>query len=155
MNRILFICMGNICRSPTAEGVFRQQVEKLGLSEHFEIDSAGTGDWHVGLPPDSRAQQAARERNIDLSGLRARQVESRDLEYYDLVIAMDSDNRERLMGMAGDRHRHKVKLLLEYSDNPGDMEVPDPYYGGEHGFDLVLDLIEEACNQLLDSLRAH
>ena len=96
MNRILFICMGNICRSPTAEGVFRHHVEKHGLSDHFEIDSAGTGAWHVGSAPDSRAQQAARARGIDLSGLWARKVETQDLEYYDLVIAMDRDNQERL-----------------------------------------------------------
>jgi protein-tyrosine phosphatase len=153
MNRILFICMGNICRSPTAEGVFRHHVEKHGLSDHFEIDSAGTGAWHVGSAPDSRAQQAARARGIDLSGLRARKVETQDLEYYDLVIAMDRDNQERLHGMASDQQQHKVKLLLEYSDNPAEIEVPDPYYGGEHGFDLVLDLVEEACARLLETLR--
>ena len=153
MNRILFICMGNICRSPTAEGVFRHHVEKHGLSDHFEIDSAGTGAWHVGSAPDSRAQQAALARGIDLSGLRARKVETQDLDYYDLVIAMDRDNQERLNGMASSQQQHKVKLLLEYSDNPAEIEVPDPYYGGEHGFVLVLDLVEEACARLLETLR--
>ena len=152
MHRILFVCMGNICRSPTAEGVFRSMVERRGIAERFHIDSAGTGNWHVGNPPDQRACQAARERGIDIAGLRARQVDTGDFELFDLVIAMDQSNRIALFDLAGEPHRSKVRLMLEYSEQRLGEDVPDPYYGGDHGFDLVLDLIEEACENLLDEL---
>ena len=152
MIKILFVCMGNICRSPTAEGVFRKLATERGVEHLFEIDSAGTGDWHVGNPPDQRAQQAALQRDIDLSTLRARQVSHHDIEYFDTLIAMDRNNLDRLCSIASEAHRHKIKLLLEFSQTKGGDEVPDPYYGGEHGFDLVLDLIEEACDSLIDSL---
>ena len=150
--RILFVCMGNICRSPTAEGVFRHLINQSGVEDRFEIDSAGTGDWHTGSAPDNRAQQAARARNIDLSTLRARQVRADDFVYFDTIIAMDKDNRDRLEDLAGEAHQHKVRLLLEFLDHTEELEVPDPYYGGETGFDRVLDLIEEACEQLLSKL---
>lgn len=150
--RILFVCMGNICRSPTAEGVFRHLINQSGVEDRFEIDSAGTGDWHTGSAPDNRAQQAARARNIDLSTLRARQVRAEDFIYFDTIIAMDKDNRARLEDLAGEAHQHKVRLLLEFLDHTEELEVPDPYYGGETGFDRVLDLIEEACEQLLSKL---
>ena len=141
--------MGNICRSPTAEGVFKKQVADKGLGERFEISSAGTDGWHVGNPPDDRAQQAARERNIDISSLRATQITPEDIIYYDDVIAMDKDNLARLKSLAAEHHHHKIRLLLEDSDS-AQVEVPDPYYGGDHGFELVLDMIEGACEALLD-----
>ena len=152
MQRILFVCMGNICRSPTAEGVFRRIAERRGIAERFHIDSAGTGNWHVGNPPDQRACEAARERGIDITDLRARQVDPADFERFDLVIAMDHSNRLALYELAGETHRSKVRLMLEYSEQWAGEDVPDPYYGGGHGFDLVLDLIEEACDNLLDEL---
>ena len=150
--RILFVCMGNICRSPTAEGVFRHLVSQRGVEDLFEIDSAGIGDWHIGAAPDNRAQHAARIRNIDLSGLRARQVRAEDAVYFDTIIAMDHDNRARLVELAEETHQHKIRLLLEYMDDAENLEVPDPYYGDEIGFDRVLDLIEEACEKLLSRL---
>ena len=152
MHRILFVCMGNICRSPTAEGVFRNIAQRRGIAERFHIDSAGTGNWHVGNPPDQRACEAARERGIDITDLRARQVDPDDLEQFDLLIAMDQSNRLALYELAGETHRSKVRLMLEYSEQRAGEDVPDPYYGGDHGFDLVLDLIEEACDNLLDEL---
>ncbi|WP_424947552.1 low molecular weight protein-tyrosine-phosphatase [Candidatus Spongiihabitans sp.] len=153
-HRILFVCMGNICRSPSAEGVFRKLVEQRGVASRFEIDSAGTGGWHIDRPADARAQQAARARDIDLSAIRARQVCVADTQYYDTIIAMDNDNQSRLLELADDSHRRKVRLLLEYADCPDSLEVPDPYYGGDHGFERALDLIEEACCGLLDQLLA-
>ena len=152
MHRILFVCMGNICRSPTAEGVLREMAERRGVADRFHIDSAGTGDWHVGNPPDQRASQAARERGIDITSQRARQVDAGDFELFDLVIAMDRANQLALLELAGLNHSSKVRLMLEYSEQWTGEDVPDPYYGGDHGFDLVLDLIEEACSNLLDEL---
>ena len=143
MHKIVFVCMGNICRSPTAEGVFRNLVQKGGFEDRFEIDSAGTGDWHVGNPPDERAQQSALNRGIDLSSLRARQITKEDLIYFDTIVAMDMDNLNQLKAMAPESHQHKIRLLLEFSDSTK-REVPDPYYGGEHGFELVLDLVESS-----------
>ena len=152
MHRILFVCMGNICRSPSAEGVLRSLVIQRGLEQNIHIDSAGTGDWHVGNPPDRRARQAALERGVDISGLRARQVQPDDLESFDLVLAMDRSNHNALLTMATESNRHKVRLLLDFSTQWPGEEVPDPYYGGEHGFDQVLDLLEEACDSLLNEL---
>ena len=151
-HRVLFVCLGNICRSPTAEGVFRNAVHGRGLQRAFEIDSAGTGDWHIGAPPERRAQQAAARRGIDLSGLRARQVNADDLTRFDCLIAMDRDNYASLRRLAGAQHRHKVHLFLDFSPRIERDEVPDPYYGGEPGFDQALDLIEQASNDLLDYL---
>lgn len=150
VHRVLFVCLGNICRSPTAEGVFRAAVEARGLEARFEIDSAGTGDWHIGAPPDRRAQRAAARRGVDLSGLRARQIAAGDIARFDHIIAMDAANHADLTRLAGAEHRHKIRLLLAGS-NLGD-EVPDPYYGGAAGFDQALDLIEAACAELLDRL---
>lgn len=152
MKRVLFVCMGNICRSPTAEGVLRQIARARRVEDAVEIDSAGTGNWHVGSPPDHRAQEAASRRGIDLSGLRARQVGIGDMEYYDLIVAMDRRNRSHLVSMAQPRHRHKIRFLLEFSEQYEQEEVPDPYYGGDHAFDLVLDMIEESCERLLDTI---
>jgi protein-tyrosine phosphatase len=154
--RILFVCMGNICRSPTAEGVMRGLLRAEGLERVVAIDSAGTGGWHAGDPPDSRAVAAARSRDIVVDGA-ARQVTDEDFERYDLLLAMDRDNERDLLARAPDAQaRAKVRLLREFdpaSAAAGDLDVPDPYYGGPHGFDRVLDLVEAACRGLLDEVR--
>jgi len=146
--RVLFVCMGNICRSPTAEGVMRRLLREHGLEDRIEIDSAGTGGWHAGEAPDERATAAARRRGIALEGA-ARQVEPEDFERFDLILALDRENLAVLQALApDDEARAKVRLLC------GDRDVPDPYYGGPRGFDEVLDLVEGACRSLLDELRA-
>lgn len=151
--RVLFVCLGNICRSPTAEGVFRAQVEAAGLQERIEIDSAGTGDWHVGKAPDRRMQRAARERGYDLSELRARQVKPEDLDHFDYILPMDRKNQVDLESLITALEQlDKIRLLLSY--NPSAIrEVPDPYYGGEAGFHQVIDLVEAACRRLLIQIR--
>jgi protein-tyrosine phosphatase len=155
--RILFVCMGNICRSPTAEGVMRALVRERGLEGEVELDSAGTGGWHAGEAPDERATSAARRRGIGLEGA-ARQVEPADFERFDLILAMDRENLRALEALAPDaRARGKVRLLREFdpaSAESTDLDVPDPYYGGARGFDNVLDLVEAACRGLLAELRA-
>lgn len=153
VHRILFVCMGNICRSPTAEAVFREHVRRHAPELQFEIDSAGTHDYHVGEPPDPRALRAAARRGLDLSGLRARQVEPGDFERYDLILAMDRQNYEALRAVSPPRRRARIRLLLEFAADPGRAEVPDPYYGGAAGFDEVLDLVEEAAAGLLAEIR--
>lgn len=152
MKRILFICMGNICRSPTAEGVFRKIVKDRGVDELIEVDSAGTGNWHTGNAPDHRAQEAALRRGIDLSDLKARQITIHDTEYYDLIIVMDKQNQAHARSLSQPKHQHKIRYLLEFSEQYDQLEIPDPYYGGAHGFDVVLDMIEESCPRLLDSM---
>ncbi len=143
--------MGNICRSPTAEGVFRQHVADAGLSEGILIDSAGTHAYHEGHPPDRRAAAAAERRGISLGDLRARKVSEEDFERFDYIIAMDDDNIALLKEQSPPEHHHKLRLLLEFSS--GDQrEVPDPYYGGATGFERVLDLVEEASRGLLETL---
>ena len=151
--RILFVCMGNICRSPTAEGVMRRLVDDAGLD--IEIDSAGTGGWHAGEPPDRRATLAARRRGITLEGA-ARQVTSDDFRRFDLLIALDRANLRELLAIAPDEEAaDKVRLLREFDpDARGDLDVPDPYYGGDRGFETVLDMVEAACRGLIDELRA-
>jgi protein-tyrosine phosphatase len=152
--RILFVCMGNICRSPTAEGVMRRLVAEAGLADRVEIDSAGIGDWHVGRPPDERATEAARLRGLALAGT-ARQVRPDDFERFELLIAMDRANARALLGWAPDEESaEKVRLLREFDPSATDLDVPDPYYGGDHGFETVLDMVEAACRGLLDELRA-
>jgi len=146
--KVLFVCMGNICRSPTAEGVFRQRVEQAGLDNRIEIDSAGTGDWHVGKVPDSRACEAAGRRGYQIASLRARQVQLEDFERFDLILAMDHDNMARLQSLRPDRARADLDLLLRRYGLETEV-VPDPYYGGADGFEEVLDLIEKACDALL------
>jgi len=149
---VLFICMGNICRSPTAEGVFRHFVEQRGLQESIRIDSAGTHAYHSGEPSDRRAIAAAARRGYDMTGIRARRVRDEDFEEFDLVIAMDDQNLQNLQEMAGPALSAKVSLFLDYSS--GDVsEVPDPYYGGAKGFERVLDLVEDASRGLLEMLR--
>ena len=154
MTRVLFVCLGNIYRSPTAEGVFRALVRAKGLEELIEIDSAGTGAWHIGHPPDPRAIARAARRGIDLSGLRARQVLApEDFVRFDLLLAMDEDNLLTLQRMCPPHLANKLGLLMAYGSDPEVREVPDPYYGGEAGFERVLDLVEEACAGLLHHIR--
>ncbi|KVT34986.1 low molecular weight protein-tyrosine-phosphatase [Burkholderia ubonensis] len=150
---ICFVCLGNICRSPTAEGVMRHQVEAAGLADRIDVDSAGTGDWHVGEPPDVRAQAAARTRGYDLSALRARQVSAADFERFDLLLAMDEANLTELRRRCPVQHRDKVRLLMEFAPGATASEVADPYFGGAQGFEQVLDQCEAACRGLLDTLR--
>lgn len=155
--RILFVCLGNICRSPTAEGVMRHVVREEGLEGSIEIDSAGTGGWHVGAPPDERATTAAGRRDIVLEGA-ARKFSRADFEAFDLILAMDAENARDMMALApSEEAAAKVRLLREFDpggDGSGDLDVPDPYYGGEDGFERVLDLVEASTRGLVDSLRA-
>jgi protein-tyrosine phosphatase len=153
--KILFVCMGNICRSPTAEGVMRSLVRDAGLEDRIEIDSAGTGGWHAGEPPDARATEAAHRRGITLAGA-ARQVVADDFDRYDLLVAMDRENLRGLLALAPDEEAAaKVRLLREFDPAAdGDLDVPDPYYGGERGFETVLDLVQAACRGLLGELRS-
>ena len=149
---VLFVCMGNICRSPTAEGVFRHLVEEGGLSDHIEIDSAGTHAYHINEPPDRRASAAAERRGYTLTKIRARRVVEMDFERFDYIIAMDRDNVQRLVEQADVEHHDKIRLFLEFA-NAQEDEVPDPYYGGAAGFERVLDLVEDASRGLLEMLR--
>lgn len=150
---ILFVCMGNICRSPTAEGVFRHRVAAAGMSDAILIDSAGTHDYHVGNAPDGRSQQYAARRGYDLSMQRARQVSPGDFGKFDYVLAMDRDNLTRLEAACPPQYRHKLGLFMRYARHSPSEVVPDPYYGGGSGFDRVLDYIEDASDGLLDALR--
>ena len=156
MTRILFVCMGNICRSPTAEGVMRHLVREAGLEDEIVVDSAGTGGWHVGDPPDRRATAAARARGMTLEG-GARQITVNDFEDFDLLLAMDRDNLAGIRAIAPDEEAAgKARLLREYdpaSAGAPDLDVPDPYYGGPQGFETVLDQVEAACRGLLDEIR--
>ncbi|HZV53796.1 MAG TPA: low molecular weight protein-tyrosine-phosphatase [Rhodocyclaceae bacterium] len=155
MVKVLFVCMGNICRSPTAEGVLRVQAARAGLAGDLEIDSAGTHGYHVGAPPDVRAQKAAAKRGYNLSGLRARRVAKTDFLSYDLILAMDQDNLSLLREACPEEERHRLGLFLDYARNFAEQEVPDPYYGGPEGFERVLDLIEDASIGLIETLRQH
>jgi protein-tyrosine phosphatase len=150
--RILFVCMGNICRSPTAEGVARSLAGARGLAAWFEFDSAGTHGYHVGSPPDPRARTAAAQRGYDLSALRARQVAPADFERFDRILAMDRDNLALLRQACPKEERGKLALFLDFSVRFDLDEVPDPYYGGAEGFERVLDLVEDAAHGLLDEL---
>ena len=141
---ILFVCTGNICRSPTAEGVFKRLCKEKGIE--LRVESAGIGDWHVGDPPDERAQRHARTRGYDLSAQRARQVTARDFEEFDMILAMDRGHLQALRRMAPAHHHAKIRLFV------ADRDVPDPYYGGAAGFERVLDLVEERCRALLDEI---
>lgn len=152
MNRVsvVFVCLGNICRSPTAEGVFGSLVKSRGLEEFIYIDSAGTSNWHIGEPPDPRATEAARARGIDLSALRGRQATASDFSEFDYVIAMDDDNYTNLSRLANPDQQHKLHLFLDFASGVVEREVPDPYYGG--GFPHVFDLIENASEGLLNHI---
>jgi protein-tyrosine phosphatase len=151
--KVLMVCMGNICRSPTAEGVLRHFVHEAGLDDAVRIDSAGTLDYHSGSPPDSRSQKHAARRGYDLSAQRARQVRAGDFEEFDLILAMDWQNLQELEELCPARHRHKLRRLMEFAPaGLGDV-VADPYSGGASGFETVLDHIEQACRGLLAHLR--
>src|SRR5215204_5166093 len=154
--RLLFVCMGNICRSPTAEGVMRGLLREQGLEGAVEVDSAGTGGWHVGDPPDARATAAARSRGVTLDGA-ARVVARQDFDDFDLILAADRRNLRELRMLAPPGSRADLHMLREFDPATAgapDLDVPDPYYGGDDGFEHVLDLVESACRGLLDALRA-
>jgi protein-tyrosine phosphatase len=151
--KVLFVCMGNICRSPTAEAVFRHYVENAGLAEHILIDSAGTHDYHIGDPPDSRAQSTAQQRGYDMSKLRGRQVDEGDFRRFDYVLAMDNANLAILQRITPPDSEIRARLFLEYARHFAEREVPDPYYGGADGFERVLDMVEDAAQGLLEEIR--
>lgn len=151
--KILFVCLGNICRSPTAEIVFRAVAQRDAPDLVLEIDSAGTAGYHVGELPDQRTRQAAARRGYDMSALRARTVEAEDFEHFDLILAMDGENLRALQRRAPAQARDRLRLFLEFAPDAGVSEVPDPYYGGPNGFEDVLDLIEAASRGLIEHLR--
>ncbi len=150
--KILFVCMGNICRSPTAHGVFRHLVREAGLEHRIEIDSAGTHAYHLGEPPDRRSCETARERGVDIGDLRARRARSQDFLDFDYVLAMDEDNYRNLAELCPSGMEKKLKLFMDFAPELQVREVPDPYYGGARGFDLVFDLLESASRGLLAEL---
>ena len=155
-HRLLFVCLGNICRSPAAEGVFLHQLKSQGLEEQFVVDSAGTGGWHVGRSADSRMRAAAAQRGIVLSS-RARQIKLEDLKTFDLILTIDADNLLNVQSLAGELGQiatARIKPMLSYASKTSLQEVPDPYYGGDAGFEEVLDLLEDACKGLLDELKS-
>jgi protein-tyrosine phosphatase len=151
---VLFVCMGNICRSPTAEGVFRHMVEQAGLVGMVRIDSAGTHDYHVGEPPDRRSAAYAATRGVDISSQRARHVAVDDFEAFDYIVAMDHDNMARLKAICPPGLRHKLHLFMSFAEDCDSDVVPDPYYGSADGFKRVYDYVECASRGLLDTLRA-
>lgn len=153
MIKVLFVCMGNICRSPTAEGVFRDLLRREGLEGRIEVDSAGTHGYHVGEAPDVRTQRAAASRGYDLTSMRARKVAPQDLDYFDLILAMDRSNLEVLRRMCPPEREERLGLLMHYAHGFDDDEVPDPFYGLGHGFDLVIDMVEDAAQGLVAALR--
>ena len=153
MIKVLFVCLGNICRSPTAHAVLERKLAMAGLSEVVEVDSAGTAAWHVGKQPDLRSQQTARKRDYDLSHLRARQAMADDFLEFDYVLAMDDENLGNLKAIVPKKTKSSPKLFLKSYSTLGFTQVPDPYYGGEGGFEAVLDMIEDACDQLILDIR--
>lgn len=153
MVKVLFVCMGNICRSPSAEGVFRDLVVREGIADQFHIDSCGTLDFHTGEAPDSRAQSTAKNRGIDISGLRARQYRQRDFDEFDYILVMDRVNMHDMGRDCPEHHRHKMNLFCDFAQNFDECEVPDPYYGGAQGFEHVYDLVLDASNGLLAHIR--
>lgn len=164
MIEVLFVCLGNICRSPTAHGVFRDRVARAGLSDRIRVDSAGTGDWHIGRAPDSRSHAAAQLRDYDLSDLRARQVQAVDFDRFHYVLAMDRTNLANLQAMRPPHFRGELRLFLDYARDSAvgaealssaGLEVPDPYYGESDGFEQVLDLVESASDGLLLAIQRH
>ena len=152
---VLFVCMGNICRSPTAHGVFQHKIAKQGLSQAITVDSAGTHNYHPNSPPDERSQAHAVKRGYDLSGLRARQITAADFEQHDLILVMDWDNLALVENLCTPEQKHKLRRLTEFCITMDSPVVPDPYYGGAAGFDHVLDLVEDACDGLLRHLNTH
>ena len=153
MTRLLFVCMGNICRSPIAEGIVRERLRARRLSDWITTDSAGTHDYHVGKAPDRRAQRLMAWEGIDISDLRARQVDGFDFEFFDAILAMDEGNYEWLRAEAPSAQRHRIRPMLSYARTPGVDWVPDPYFGGESGFRRVHELIDDAANGLIDAVQ--
>ena len=151
--KVLFVCMGNICRSPTAEGVFNKLISDQKLLGKFSVDSAGTHAYHIGETPDLRSQKAAKERQVNLSKIRARKVVMGDFEDFDYLLAMDQDNHSIMLEACPEEYQHKVKLFLDYAPHTNTREVPDPYYGGSYGFERVLDLVEEASSGFIKELK--
>ncbi len=151
--KILIVCMGNICRSPTAEAVFRQKVREAGLEKHVLVESAGTHGFHVGEAPDARAARAAKKRGYEIGDLTARQITKDDFAHHDLILAMDWDNHAMLQQIAPRQFHHKIKLLMSFATEHESAVVPDPYYGGAEGFETVLDYVEDACINLVDFVR--
>jgi protein-tyrosine phosphatase len=150
---IVFVCTGNICRSPTAEGIFRRLIEDAGVADRIIVDSAGTHGYHVGEPPDPRAVEAAARRGYVLSGLRARKFERGDFNRFDLVLAMDHGHHAILSRLAQPSAAHKLRMMMSYARRFEESDVPDPYYSGEQGFELVLDMLEDAARGLLNALK--
>lgn len=153
MIKVLFVCLGNICRSPTAHGVFEHVVRQAGLQDQIFVDSAGTGDWHIGCGPDQRALEAAKKRGYGLDQLVARQVSGEDFQHFDYILAMDKQNLGNLQRMQPKNYRGHLGLFLEFARHHGVDEVPDPYYGAGRGFEEVLDMVEDASEGLLDQIR--
>jgi low molecular weight protein-tyrosine phosphatase len=151
MVRVLFVCMGNICRSPLSQGVFEDILRREGLEDEVFVDSAGTGHWHVGEPPDERASSAASLRGLDISAQRARQVRPEDCEDFDYILTMDEENYRMVSSLC--RGSAVVKPFLDFATDSPEREVPDPFYGGPEGFERVLDLVEEASEGLLEDIR--
>jgi len=153
MTNVLFVCMGNICRSPTAEGVFQKMIRDSGLESNVRIESAGTHAYHVGEPPDLRAQQAARKRGYEIADLRARQIAQDDFREFDLILAMDWENLSMLQQQCPRSYKHKLHLLMRFAGEHDAATVPDPYYGSAEGFNTVLDYVEDACQGLIEVVR--
>lgn len=152
MNKILFVCLGNICRSPTAQGIFEYKLRQADLA--FELDSAGTGDWHIGRPPDPRSQAFAQRWGVDLSGQRARLVVTEDFQRFDRIFAMDRSNLNDLQRLAPSPSRARVELVMSLAPDYGLEEVPDPYYGGDRGFEQVIDMLSVAADRLIEELKS-
>ncbi len=155
MVKVLFVCMGDICRSPTAQGVFSKVLREQGVEDQILVDSAGTHDYHIGESPDTRATEAAARRDIDLSVQRARQVEVSDFTRFDYILAMDRDNLDILLARCPDDLHGRIGLFMDFAPQWGEREVPDPYWGGQRGFEQVLDMVEAASRGLLAHIQAH
>ncbi len=153
MTKVLFVCMGNVCRSPSAQGVFQHMADEAGLADLVRVDSAGTHAFHIGEAPDARAQAAARKRGFDLSGYVARQIRPEDFHEYDLILAMDWDNLAALQQQCPKTYQHKLMLLMRFANEFEEATVPDPYYGGPEGFNKALDYIADACQGVVELVR--
>lgn len=152
--KICFVCLGNICRSPTAEGIFQHLINERGLENYFEVDSAGTSAYHIGESADNRSQRTANKHGISLNS-KARRFKASDLEYYDLILAMDNKNLRNIQQMANEEQMNKVGQMRDFDPNPGNGEVPDPYQGGREGFENVFQIVKRSCENLLDELENH
>ncbi|WP_441001451.1 low molecular weight protein-tyrosine-phosphatase [Fodinibius sp. SL11] len=152
--KICFVCLGNICRSPTAEGIFQHLIDERDLENHFEVDSAGTSAYHLGESANSKSQRTAQKHGITLHS-KARQFDASDLDYYNLILAMDNENLKNVREMANGTHESKIGRMRDFDPNPGEGEVPDPYYGGPEGFENVFQIVKRSCEKLLDELETH